>query len=110
MRNSLTNFRMSEAADKEKSELRELLERAQSQVPQLNEGIANVDAVSSELRSAREALSAEVGRVFDSMAEALERRRQELLAEVKAREQEKQVTLGEWKRKGDKVANFPERQ
>ena len=61
----------------------------------MNEAIANVNTVSSQLQSTRESLQAEIGRVFDALASALERRRRELLEEVAERERAKQNTLGE---------------
>ncbi len=65
---------MSEAVEKEKEELRSLLEGAQSQVPVLNEAIANVDSVSSSLTGRQEELTADINRIFDALAQALEQR------------------------------------
>ena len=97
---------MSEAADRDREELRSLVDCAQRQVPILNESIDRVNQLSLALQEKQEDLSAEINRVFDDLIRIVDARRNELLEELRNREQQKQATLGKTnqplRRSGDK--------
>ncbi len=85
---------MAEEVEREKAQLREMVDAAQAKVPMINEAVANVVAVSEELQRRQEELSGDVNRLFDALAKAVEERRAALLEEIQTREREKQETLG----------------
>lgn len=86
-------LRMRDAVQEHKAQLSRLLERAQQQVPALDEALEAMAKISKELEANVQSSSSQLEESFRLLSETLDRRKKELLHQIEERRRLKEAVL-----------------